>query len=167
MRIAALDPGGTTGWTIFDVEINYGCPVWKKRLWEHFDHGQMGGTFEHHKLLWLFLQSRRPDLVIGEQFVNRGNEWADISARDYVGIIKLYGQMANVPIVWQSAGQAKAFATDEKLEMLGLLALPATKWKHANDAMRHMIRWICCDSASTCPMLKNPFLLKLHELAEP
>jgi hypothetical protein len=48
----------------------------------------------------------------------------------------------DVPITWQGADQAKNWAPNDRLQVLTLLIAPASKWKHANDAMRHMVYWI-------------------------
>ena len=136
MKIIALDPGGTTGAVVFTIDqILHGF------IKEHFRNLHIGNNEEHHKALWTFLVREHPDKIICETFDNRGNEFAKIMSREYIGVVKLYSALFGVPVVWQTPSK-KEWAKDEILMAMTLLRLPTSKWKHTNDAMRHMVYWI-------------------------
>ena len=143
----SLDPGGTTGWCqlTFDFE---GLATASGEHWlrEHIIQGQLGadrgGTErEHHQTLWTFLLKHRPDIIICEQFKNYGNEFAKLMSREYIGIVKLYASLFPCRIVWQGSDK-KEWADDRKLLSLFLLCTPITRWRHANDALRHLVYWL-------------------------
>jgi hypothetical protein len=140
MRIISIDPGGTTGYVIWDTNVPGGI----------YTHGQLGPE-EHHlkldQLLAASLKGANPNdvlTIVGERFDHRNAEFAKLISNEYIGVAKRFEQ-ANRPyveIVWQGANQAKNFVTDEKLVKLGLMILPKIKWKDANDAMRHMVYFL-------------------------
>lgn len=160
----ALDPGGTDGWSSFQVDESYGSPIWKDNLRKHFQFGQLGNNVEHHLLLWKLLMHENPNTVICERFDNRDNEFAQIMSREYIGIVKLWCEMFKRELVMQGADQAKTWTTDRKLECLGLMLEPRTVWRHANDSTRHLVYWICLKSNQRMPLLRGPFLVKLKDL---
>jgi hypothetical protein len=137
-RTLALDPGGTTGWVLAeDGTVR--------------QHGQLGPE-EHHLELWaLFCKYHQGDsdtppaddfTIVSESFQfrqNDGERWGiRLDSKEYEGVIKLYARFTNVPVVFQTAGEAKGFITDEKLKVMGLW-LPGEK--HARDAMRHLLNF--------------------------
>lgn len=133
-RIVSLDPGGTTGW------VTWTSPA---KGPEEFTCGQFGPD-EHHKRLFSFLEDQHihQTVVVCESFEFRQNRQRDninLMSREYIGVTKLFGQERNVPVVFQTAGAAKAFVTDQKIKAMGLWA---PGYKHAMDAMRHLITYM-------------------------
>jgi hypothetical protein len=130
LRIISLDPGTTTGVVKYvraDDKENY--------------YPEQIGPEEHHKRLYDMLVEFRPAHVVYEQFEfrpNPGRKLVVLDSREYIGIIKLYSQteLRSVTIKSQTASQAKAFWTDDKIKTL---ALWTPGKKHAMDAMRHIL----------------------------
>jgi hypothetical protein len=133
--ILALDPGGTTGWAL----------VQQDEFAELYNVGQIGPG-DHHKVLWNMISKLNAQHVdfrlVCESFEFRqGKQRAGIVlvSKEYIGICKLFGQcFPETPVVFQTASQAKAFVTDEKIKALDLWS-PGNK--HAMDAMRHLITY--------------------------
>jgi hypothetical protein len=149
MRIISLDPGGTTGYVVWDSShegVLYFAGSW----------GQLGPD-PHHEKLWRLLLEQDTYmsgnlLIICERFDNRGNDFAKLVSVEYIGVVKLYQQVvqhANVcsgqGVVWQGS-DVKTWADNKKLKACGMLLTPMTKWRHANDAMRHLLYYVCHSS---------------------
>lgn len=133
-RIIALDPGGTTGWALYDVDSDNN---------EKWTCGQIG-PHEHHDELFSHLERLHVQsfTVVCESFEFRQNAQRNnlnLMSKEYIGIVKLFGQQRNVPVVFQTAGQAKPFVTDEKLKIMGHYT---PGMKHARDAYRHLILYM-------------------------
>ncbi len=85
------------------------------------------------------VQTIKPDIIVAENYRIYGHKLkqhtnSTVPTIQYIGAIKLIAQLRGVPCVWQMAFQAKGFATDTRLESLGLFQ---TAKRHANDAIRH------------------------------
>lgn len=129
-RYVALDPGGTTGWCSYDSDTN------------QWNYGEFEG--EHHKTLWTFIYDFNPNVIICERFEYRsGKDKADLRAREYIGVAKLYyQQIPNIELVMQivSFGKDKtAFWNNEKLKQINLYYASS---EHARDATRHMLHYL-------------------------
>lgn len=141
-RILALDPGGTTGWA-----------MWQEGGWDEqreevvpelYTEGQIGPS-QHHYLLWQYLKSVRAGFnltVVCESFefrqqAQRNN--LNLMSKEYIGIVKLFGEIERINVVFQTAAMAKPFITDAKLKVMG-------RWvpgkKHSNDAYRHLLYYM-------------------------
>jgi hypothetical protein len=130
MRAIILDPGGTTGWL-------YWCD-------NHIEHGVLGPR-EHHRELWHFLSATAGGSsvrIICERFENRNEPFAMLMSNEYIGVVKCWHQAhyLNSTLVIQGASQAKRWATDDKLEVLGYDKI---RPKHCKDAMRHWVYYVC------------------------
>lgn len=132
VRILSFDPGGTTGWALYDPEVGTG-----------YNQGQMGPQ-EHHEQLYGFLELQHTyDLhVVCESFEYRKNEPRRdnivLVSLEYIGVIKLFCAERNVTLKMQTASYGKAFWSDDNLKKVELY------WKghpHANDAMRHLLAY--------------------------
>ena len=66
----------------------------------------------------------------------------DFTAAEYVGISKLVGWREYDSTVMQGAAEAKGFWDATKMRQLGLYA-PGQR--HANDAMRHLLKYMAFD----------------------
>jgi len=135
-RIVALDPGGTTG--IATVRFDDGGYEWSfSEL----------GPYEHHDELWEFLYNTCKPWTTGSTIVcesfefrqNRQRDNINLMSREYIGVVKLFRAILNVPVVFQTAGMAKPFVTDEKLKAMDLYY---TRSKHARDATRHALYYM-------------------------
>jgi hypothetical protein len=162
VKVLALDPGGTTGWAIFDISVDdEGSPVWRKAIRDHFRAGEMGSNREHHKALWSFLIKEHPDLIICERFDNRNNEFAKIVSREYIGIVKLFCLLFHSDLVMQGS-DVMVFTDDDKLTKLGIKVTPRSKWEHANDALRHLVRHLCVNGLKNLTTVKFVLLEALR-----
>lgn len=143
-RIIALDPGGTTG-----------MAVWSDRR-QLFEGGTVSGDDmkwyelgpeEHHKQLMDFLVKwtvgpAADFTIVCESFEFRQNRQRDninLMSREYIGVVKLFNQMYGTPVVFQTAGAAKSFVTDDKLKVMDLYQKGSA---HERDATRHLIYYM-------------------------
>jgi len=146
MRIVSLDPGGTTGYVIYCTGVPGGI----------YTYGHLGPEDHHYKLRTLLEECaayQESMYIVYERFDPRNNDFAKLISVEYIGVIKAFNQASGVPIVAQGSSikphkakatnQATGWATDEKLQQLGLLLTPKSTWKHANDAMRHLVYFVC------------------------
>ena len=124
-RIAAFDPGGTTGYA-----------VWSGR---NIVSGTIKG--EHHQELLQYLHELAPETIVYERFDYRRNKkHAELDSVEYIGIIKLYSQMTNCPLAEQPQLKGhKGFWTDDKLKELDLYTPNIT---HPNDAVRQLLYYM-------------------------
>lgn len=148
-RIIALDPGGTTGWAMWTKMYNY-VPGSGQYLGEDdkFSWGQLG-PHEHHEELFALLEHMHVQeyTIVCESFEfrqYRQRENINLMSREYIGVVKLFRQQRSEiasfsPVVFQTAGQAKGFVSDEKLKAIDLY--PSGQ-KHARDALRHLIYYM-------------------------
>jgi len=141
-RIVALDPGGTTGWAMWqDTSIPNQAD---NGLWENFTCGQME-TAKHHLRLhdWLEHLHTQKFTVVDERFeFRKGDEHRagiNLISREYIGVAELFCQQRDVHHVMQQAASAKGFVTNDKLKVMGLY-VPGKQ--HAMDAMRHLIYYM-------------------------
>lgn len=139
-RVIGLDPGGTTGWSTYSAMLMPG-PEYLDQTWEA---GHLGPD-DHHLDLYEFLglQQVETTIVVCESFEFRQYKQRDninLMSREYIGVAKLFAQeRLPHPVVFQTAGAAKGFVTDEKLKAMGLW-VPG--WKHAMDARRHTVHYL-------------------------
>ncbi len=137
-----LDPGGTSGWGLYNMNIREDNP---------FTCGQIGPG-PHHGTLWSFLEEARPQWkdpdtsaklwILCESFQYRnGLSKAELDSCEYIGIVKLFREENwNVEVVFQTAAQGKisegSFVKKRHLEKLGLWS-PGKK--HAMDGYGHLL----------------------------
>lgn len=172
LTILALDPGGTTGWSVFEIDLNrHGAAEWEEppEPAAHFSNfGQIKNPPTqdgHHELLWKLLSKFQPDVIVCERFDNSGNEFAKIISSEYIGVVKVWAAMhAGCRLVMQGADQAKDWSKG-KLSLLGILLHPVDKWKHANDANKHLLYFLCNQTyANVYPNIRMPVLKALKEV---
>ena len=140
MRLLGLDPGATTGWALFTkgapTERYQSGQVSQEKVWQtletaKFNAGESEGMYDS------------PDLtIICESFLHRQLPKIDYSPVEVIGVVKEWARQNNVEIVWQTPAQGKAFFNNDRREALGVLKKPATHWRHANDAMRHVMWYL-------------------------
>lgn len=171
LTIIGLDPGGTTGWAMYvadvihhpvDPDLAVPTVEFYNGKWNA---GQIGPD-PHHRRLWNFLEQWTTvnTIIVCESFEFRKNEKDRtrdnivLDSKEYIGVVNLYKQTydattshdhpGSLEVVFQTSGMVipgpagNAFWTDEKLERVGHLAKPKTTWRHANDAMRHLLYYM-------------------------
>lgn len=124
-----LDPGVTTGWSLFSKN-NYEPP-------QLMSVGQVRGLTD----LWFLMENTVPHRIVSESFrlyahksgskTNSG--FPEVEA---IGIIRLWALLGSVEHFEQTASQAKLYGTDEVLRHLKLWQ---PNLKHANDSIRHAV----------------------------
>lgn len=130
MRILALDPGGTTGWTSYDDDGGK-VPAWGWGQLEEED---------HHVQLYDLLDRQQPDVVVCERFTYRPHlPHAVLISRDYIGVATLWCKQNGVEIVMQMPAHAKGLWDDKKLKAVNLYQVNK---RHANDATRHLLYYL-------------------------
>lgn len=152
----AFDPGGTTGWASAEYRDTINPLTAFNQI--KVESGQLGAGHVHHLELWEFLlRNFTPSFtnIVCESFefrqhlgteededgrmVAKTKRKVELISRDYIGIITLFCEMHDVPLTMNTASTGKTFVTPEKLEILGLWTPGQT---HANDAKRHLIRYL-------------------------
>src|SRR6476661_1046207 len=114
-RVLAFDPGGTTGWAMYDGLFlpdpdNGGKPalVEQKHTVGHL------GPHEHHDELYEFLEESaiHDFAVCWESFEFRQGKQRDnieLISREYIGIMKLFVRQRGCKAKSYTAGQSKGF----------------------------------------------------------
>ncbi len=134
-KILTLDPGETTGFSVFDKGALSVCGHIK--------------TVTQEKIFWEELErlfhSEDFDACICEDYrvyahkATRHTHSPLMTAR-VIGGIDYLCQKKGIPLIFQSAAQAKGFVTDQRLKDWGMWQ--AKGKKHANDAIRHGIYYL-------------------------
>lgn len=121
--LLSLDPGGTTGWSLF-------------KNGKLVDGGQVkGSNLEMEKLI----VQMKPSVIVCEAFLlypwkAKSLAWSSLQTSQLIGAIKLIGRQQRVRIVEQGANLAKNFCSDDLLKMWRMYS--PTK-RHMNDSIRH------------------------------
>jgi hypothetical protein len=133
MRIACVDPGGSTGVVLLE---------YAQRL--QIIDGVTLGPSDHYLELEEYLYSLGElDFIVCERFENRNDDFALLISREYIGVVKYFCQKYTIRLRLQGSSQAKPWATNDKLDSLGVLLRPLEANKHVNDAIRHGIFYMC------------------------
>lgn len=141
--VLTLDPGETTGWALFDRGQLVECGQWR--------------TLNPSTLandIAAISAARGPlDRIVYEEYRVRGNKFkehvgSEVITIQHIGAIKVVAAELNIPLVKQTAGMAKGFATDAKLRRWGLYQ-PGLR--HANDSIRHGCYWLLFASGRSRP----------------
>lgn len=136
--VAAIDPGKVTGLSYLVVsEQAFSTPqAHELSVNEFFDH--FPRTFARADKPGLDLIIVCESFQISERTIKTA---LSLDALDLIGWLK--GEQfyrRSRPFHLQSPASAKSFSTDDKLKALGWFE--RTRDGHANDANRHMLRWI-------------------------
>ncbi len=126
----SLDPGGTTGYAIFDYVDDSAIHI----LREGQIKGGLNGFLDFH---WDVLEDIQFERIICESFTLReGIHGADLSPVSIIGALEaLY---PTVEIVYQEP-KIKPLCTDERLKKLRMY-VPGKP--HRNDAVRHAVIYL-------------------------
>lgn len=122
MRVIAFDPGGTTG-----------------IAWESYDRLIFTDQLKDLDNIYNILDQNYPEYVVYERFDFRyggGRARVDLTAKEVIGVIKLWCIHNHKKPHEQTPSQAKKLWTDDKLRRSDL-------WRpgmpHAMDATRHVL----------------------------
>lgn len=165
MKVLALDPGGTTGWATFEIraDTKLKTVLWEGPVEKHFTESGQLAQPDHHRILYSLLVSQAPDIIVSESFQNRNNDFANQISMEYQGVIKLYDQThKHCRVHWNTASTGKGFATNKKLVHLNIMLKPSERWKHANDARRHLLQYLVFNARF--PLLSAKILYELRDL---
>lgn len=162
-RVLALDPGGTTGWALATYDGN-------PELDFKFVSGHLTG--DHYEELFDFLHAQWlkakndnvPLELVYESFEFRQHMDKDgaktkveLMSCEYIGVVKLFGQVFDQELHSQTASAAKGLLPDKgpqanvKLKQVGVY-MPVTHWVHAMDAMRHLLKYMVVGKVIRSPI---------------
>lgn len=132
-RLIALDPGETTGYTLFVNGI-------KKDTKQLDTHNMAQAT----KLLMNLLVKEQPDFLVYENYKvydwkTESHSWSQLHTSQFIGTIRTLCTLHDIPYHTQMAQQAKGFCDDTKLKEWGYYD---KGMKHARDAVRHACFYI-------------------------
>jgi len=129
MHLLSLDPGNTTGWAVFNAERHELLQAGADKL----------TLYQLYKMI----ASTIPDEIVYESFRLYASKSDTMINNDFypsqlIGVIKLYAEQFQVPIITQSAAKGKAIWKDDKLIKFGY----SHNIIHARDAIRHGLTYL-------------------------
>jgi hypothetical protein len=125
--ILAVDPGGTTGYAIGEVN-------------EGFRFVAAGESKLTESGLFGLCESISPLYVVAESFEFRQSKSRIVlDSRDLLGVLKLWATLRHRSYHTQSASTGKSYFDDDKLRKEGVYTVGSA---HARDATRHLLHWI-------------------------
>jgi hypothetical protein len=152
--ILGLDPGGTTGYALYQAETIRNPD--NKLEWynEKWTQGELGPG-DHHKELYDFLGYCQVTnfIIVCESFEYRRNPRDSqrdnivLDSKEYIGVVKLFEQERMAPldhqrVVFQTASEGKGFwfpqKNPTKLKKIGLYTPGSV---HMNDATAHVLHY--------------------------
>lgn len=160
-HVMSFDPGGTTG-----VSGLFFVGGWSDEITlEDFtlvSHEFPNTPTGHHmNLMSLLIEIHQsipaPFTVVTESFNYRqyatdrkqgekgnGAATVDLISVEYIGVMKLFCQIEDVPYFEYSPGDCKPFVTDAKLKAMGgdWFLEPATPMRHINDSRRPLVNYL-------------------------
>lgn len=153
MRILAIDPGTTTGFSTneFDqrgVLDRYSLCTWQRNFFEE----------THNRPHWAMhysLYKIDPDIIVCESFHFRQAQLGlNTDPAELIGVIKYFCQCTSVQLVMQNPSEKSktGFWSDKKLKHLGLYvpSLP-----HGMDALRHRLHYEMKNNMFDLRLLKD------------
>lgn len=135
MRILAVDPGGTTGWAVYNDELAQ--PVY-------------AGQDDFERFTHVVVHLPIPDVIVAERFtINQQTirHSQQTTALEVIGFLRYWAWHHGAQFVLQTPADAKRFAQvgsakDARLDTLGWTVRPKAEWDHANDALRHLLLYM-------------------------
>lgn len=145
--IVAVDPGGTTGWSVMSVhpEALAGDASILLNIM-HWSHGEISGEENTQASEVLGIIDSWPGcVVVIEDFILRSS----VTSRELLSPVRItekidYGMFlagGRVPMFKQMPSEAKTSITDDRLRSWGFYQREGGL-KHARDADRHALRWL-------------------------
>lgn len=149
MKIVAIDPGETTGWSVWDTETYTKIEGGQTALWEFIDNLQIGLMEDAPRLPILrpgavpFADVERiicEDWVIYQKEAEAGSlNWDKCRTARGIGAIELIARMTGIPITLQGASikdAAIAMGAEEQF------VAPLHENRHENDSAMHAVFWM-------------------------
>lgn len=143
--IITLDPGETTGVSEYDGKAN--IHVYQKVTKE------IGSSYDWlaEQLAYLPMAAQKPAHMRYEDYrvyewKTEDHAWSPVHTIRWIGAIQVASHITKVPSSYIMASHAKAFWTDEKLNMFDL---NPKGLKHGRDALRHLLYYICFPDSGT------------------
>jgi hypothetical protein len=126
-RVLAVDPGGTNGWATWTPSF-HGC-----------------GQEADFKRFTRLVDDLAPELevIVAERFTITAEtlrKSRQNAALEVIGFLHYVSVREGVELVLQAPGDAKRFATDDRLRSAGWRQ-PSSQ-DHANDALRHLLLYL-------------------------
>jgi hypothetical protein len=142
-HVLTLDPGETTGWALFD----------KGQLVEGGQWRTLSPAILADRIAEVIGEVPNLSLIVYEEYRVRGNKFkehvgSEVVTIQHIGAIKVVADELGIPLVKQTAGMAKGFATDAKLRRWGLYQ---PNQRHFVDAIRHGCYWLLFAAGRTRP----------------
>lgn len=137
-RIVALDPGGTIGYSTYAPPLGTQEP--------QITQGQYKLKEFTDIRVWLhnLIDAVHPSVIVCESYHIYPHKLqehtnSDVPTLQLIGAIRIIAADRGLPVVFQTAAQGKAFVTDLKLRAWNLYQKGQP---HANDATRHLLRYL-------------------------
>lgn len=129
LRALSLDPGGTTGYAICDINSNNSISI-------NWDQAKLTESE-----LTELMETVIADVVICEDFEyrNRARAGLDLTSPRLIGVVKLFSQSSDTKLVLQKAMVGKGHYSDQRLKTLDLYRRGTP---HGRDALRHLLHWL-------------------------
>jgi len=138
-RLLSLDPGQTTGWTVWD------CTPGQDDV--RIAHGQLTswGMKEGVRNFAALLDQYLPTFAVYESYhiydwKLESHSFSDVPTLRIIGGMETQLIQRDIPFTTQSAQVAKTFVDDERLKKFGYWEKGL---KHSRDAHRHAIYFLC------------------------
>lgn len=139
MKVVGIDPGGATGYAIFELPS------------ETWTIGAITGE-DHHLKLWHFLEvellyfvdvaRKAPYMdarVVCESFNNDANPAAVLVSLQYIGVVKLFCQTYDIPLFMSNRSNKDVnYLKGNQLKRFSVWSTS----KDARDAARHLIHYM-------------------------
>lgn len=127
--IVAIDPGKVTGMAVMYADLL------------HFA-GEVAGRMEMYDRIYSGRLVGASAVVIERFTISQRTVQSSpqYDALYLIGAVEAWCYKYDVPLIFQSPGEAKGFGTDKKLKALGWYK--ATSGGHANDASRHLMVYL-------------------------
>jgi hypothetical protein len=136
--VLAVDPGGMTGWVVWNGGDGSGVELEGQQDYEDF--------CEQLDLLFSFPAGHfyRPTHIIVEAYDITGETLR--KSRQYealylIGVLKYIAHREGVELIISQRSN-KAFSTDDRLDAAHWLSRPKHELRHQNDAKRHLLTWL-------------------------
>jgi len=149
MRILSLDPGHTTGYSVWDFPDD----ILGKRQLKYTEDISVylldAGTFPYHYDVARLTHEWSIERVVFEEFRLYGHKAAtqvgsDLATVQVIGILKYICKIRGIKWFKNMAVNAKKAVTDDTLKRHNVweYKIPASVIRHARDSMRHAIYYL-------------------------
>lgn len=150
-RLLALDPGETTGWSIFDCYPPLPSAIAGQvalAACGQLDTWPIGNAIDNLSTL---LEAHKPTFMVHESYhvykwKTQDHTWSEVPTVQVIGVIATLAHQRIPPLVvaQQTAQQAKNFVTDSKLREWGFYQRGQ---RHARDSIRHACYYLLFGTA--------------------